>query len=34
MLEVVDKTECHCYKYYEHFERSMITTVNNLESYF
>ena len=34
MLEVVDKTECYCYKYYENFERSMMTTVNSLESYF
>jgi hypothetical protein len=30
--EVVDKTECYCYKYFENFERSMITTINTLES--
>jgi hypothetical protein len=34
VLEVIDRTECYTYKYYENFERSMQTTVASLESYF
>ena len=30
MMEVVDKSQCYCFKYYENFERSMITTINTL----
>jgi hypothetical protein len=34
ILEVIDKTECYTYKYYDNFERSMQTTISTMESYF
>jgi hypothetical protein len=34
VFEIIDKSECYTYKYYEGFERTMLTTVAALEPTF
>ena len=34
VLEVIDKTQCYAYKYYDNFERSMQNTISTMESCF
>jgi hypothetical protein len=34
IFNLIDKTECYTHKYYDNFERSMLTTIPSLEAHF
>lgn len=34
VLDIIDRSECYTYKYYEGFERSMMGAVGGLEAHF